>query len=135
MTYFVGYIAILVTFVVADMAWLSIMTPRLYRPILRDILISSVNLPPGIIFYLLYPLGLLVFVVSSAFKSGSIETAIVYGALFGFFTYATYDLTNYATLRNWTLQLTLADVAWGTILAAIASAAAFWVVSKLIGVG
>ena len=135
MTYFVGYIAILVTFVVADMAWLGIMTPRLYRPTLGDILISSVNLPPGIIFYLLYPLGLLVFAISPAFKSGSIETAIVYGALFGFFTYATYDLTNYATLRNWTLQLTLADVAWGTILAAIASAVAFWVVSKLIGVG
>ena len=73
--------------------------------------------------------------MSPALKSGSIKTAILYGALFGFFTYATYDLSNYATLRNWTLQLTLTDVAWGSILAAIASAAGYWVVSRLIGVG
>ena len=58
-------------------------------------------------------------------------TAVIYGALFGFFTYATYDLTNYSTLRNWTVQLTLIDVAWGTFLAGITSAVAFWVVSKV----
>ena len=135
MIYFTGYIATLLTFAVVDMAWLATMTPRFYRPTLGDILISGVNLPPAIVFYLLYPIGLLVFAMNPALKSGSIKTAIVYGALFGFFTYATYDLSNYATLRNWTLQLTLADVAWGTILAAIASTAAFWLVSKLIGVG
>lgn len=135
MIYFTGYIAALLTFAVVDMAWLATMTPRFYRPTLGDILISGVNLPPAIVFYLLYPIGLLVFAMNPALKSGSIKTAIVYGALFGFFTYATYDLSNYATLRNWTLQLTLADVAWGTILAAIASTAAFWLVSKLICVG
>jgi uncharacterized membrane protein len=135
MIYFTGYIATLLTFAVVDMAWLATMTPRFYRPTLGDILISGVNLPPAIVFYLLYPIGLLVFAMYPALKSGSIKTAIVYGALFGFFTYATYDLSNYATLRNWTLQLTLADVAWGTILAAIASTAAFWLVSTLIGVG
>jgi len=59
-------------------------------------------------------------------------TAAVYGALFGLFTYATYDLTNYATLRNWTLQLTVVDVAWGTILGAVTSIATVWVVSKLV---
>ena len=135
MIYFTGYIATLLTFAVVDMAWLATMTPRFYRPTLGDILISGVNLPPAIVFYLLYPIGLLVFAMNPALKSGSIKTAIVYGALFGFFTYATYDLSNYATLRNWTLQLTLADVAWGTILAAIASTAAFWLVSKLTGAG
>jgi uncharacterized membrane protein len=60
-------------------------------------------------------------------------TAVVYGALFGFFTYATYDLTNHATLRNWTLQLTLIDIAWGSILGAMASAAGFWAAIKLTG--
>lgn len=59
-------------------------------------------------------------------------TAAVYGALFGLFTYATYDLTNYATLRNWTLQLTVVDVAWGTILGAVTSTATVWVVSRLV---
>jgi uncharacterized membrane protein len=57
--------------------------------------------------------------------------AAVYGAMFGYFTYLTYDLSNYATLRNWTLQLTLVDVAWGTILAATSSVVTFWVVSKI----
>ena len=135
MTYLIGYISILLTFVVIDAAWLATITPRFYRPTLGDILISGVNLPPAIIFYLLYPIGLLVFAMNPALKSESINTAILYGALFGFFTYATYDLSNYATLRNWTLQVTLADVVWGTILAAIASAVGYLVVSKVIGVG
>ena len=134
-TYVTGYVAALLTFFLADMVWLATMAPRFYRPTLGDIAISGVNLPPAIAFYALYPVGLLIFVILPALKSGSVTTAVVYGALFGFFTYATYDLTNQATLRNWTLQLTLVDVAWGTILAAITSAVVFWVVSKFVGVG
>ena len=135
MTYVTGYVAALLTFFLADMAWLGMMAPRFYRPTLGDIAISGVNLAPAMVFYALYPVGLLIFATSPALKSGSMTTAVVYGALFGFFTYATYDLTNYATLRNWTLHLTLVDVAWGTILAAITSAMTFWVVSKFVGVG
>ena len=135
MTYVTGYVAALLTFLLVDMAWLGIMAPRFYRPTLGDMAISGVNLPPAMVFYALYPVGLLIFATSPALKSGSITTAVVYGALFGFFTYATYDLTNHATLRNWTLQLTLVDVAWGTILAAITSAVTFWVVSKFVGAG
>jgi uncharacterized membrane protein len=133
MTYVTGYAAALLTFFLADMAWLGTMAPRFYRPTLGDIAISGVNRAPAMVFYALYPVGLLIFATSPALKSGSITTAAVYGALFGFFTYATYDLTNYATLRNWTLQLTLVDVSWGTILAAITSAVTFWVVSKFVG--
>jgi uncharacterized membrane protein len=135
MTYVTGYLAALLTFFLADMAWLGTMAPRFYRPTLGDIAISGVNLAPAMVFYALYPVGLLIFATSPSLKSGSITTAVVYGALFGFFTYATYDLTNYATLRNWTLHLTLVDVAWGTILAAITSAVTFWAVSKFVGVG
>ena len=131
MTYVAGYIAALVTFVAVDMVWLGITAPRFYKPTLGDIAIAGVNLPPAIVFYAIYPIGLLVFVINPALKSGSMTTAAAYGALFGFFTYATYDLTNYATLRNWTLQLTLVDVAWGTILGAASSAATFWLVSKI----
>ena len=133
MTYVAGYVAALLTFLSADMAWLGTMAPRFYRPTLGDIAISGVNLPPAMVFYAAYPVGLLIFATNPALKSGSITTAVVYGALFGFFTYATYDLTNYATLRNWTLQLTLVDVAWGTILAAITSVVIFWIVSKFVG--
>jgi uncharacterized membrane protein len=135
MTYVAGYVAALLTFFFFDMAWLGTMAPRFYRPTLGDIAISGVNLPPAIVFYALYPVGLLIFATIPALKSESITTALIYGALFGFFTYATYDLTNHATLRNWTLQLTLIDVAWGTILAAITSAVTFWVVSKFVGAG
>jgi len=135
MIYFAGYFVALATFVAADMVWLGTMAPRFYRPTLGDIALSGVNLPPAIFFYLIYPVGLFIFAINPALKSGSISTAVLYGALFGFFTYATYDLTNYATLRNWTFQLTLVDVAWGTLLAAITSAIAFWVAGKLIGAG
>jgi uncharacterized membrane protein len=135
MTYVTGYVAALLTFLLVDMAWLGMMAPRFYRPTLGDIAISGVNLLPAIVFYALYPVGLLIFATIPALKSGSIATAVVHGALFGFFTYATYDLTNHATLRNWTLQLTLVDIAWGTLLAAITSALTFWVVSKFVGAG
>ena len=135
MTYVIGYVVALSTFFLADMVWLATMAPRFYRPTLGDIAIPGVNLPPAIVFYALYPIGLLIFATIPALKSGSVTTAVVYGALFGFFTYATYDLTNQATLRNWTLQLTLVDVAWGTILAAVTSAVTFWVVSKFVGAG
>lgn len=133
MTYVTGYVTALLTFLLADMAWLGTMAPRFYRPTLGDIAIPGVNLPPAIVFYALYPIGLLIFATIPALKSGSISTAVVSGALFGFFTYATYDLTNHSTLRNWTVQLTLVDVAWGTILAAITSAVTYWMVSKFAG--
>ena len=130
----VGYGVALAVFVAADMVWLGTMASRLYRPTLGDIAISGVNLPPAILFYAIYPIGLLIFAVQPALKSGSMSTAAIYGALFGFFTYATYDLTNQATLRNWTLQLTLVDVAWGTILGAISASISFWLVTKLVSV-
>lgn len=128
----VGYGVALAVFVAADMMWLGAMASRLYRPTLGDIAFSGVNLPPAIVFYAIYPIGLLIFAIQPALKSGSMSTAAVYGALFGLFTYATYDLTNHATLRNWTLQLTLVDVAWGTILGAISASITFWLVTKLV---
>ena len=129
---FAGYGVALAIFVAADMVWLGTMAPRFYRPILGDIAISGVNLPPAVLFYLLYPIGLLIFAIHPALKGASISTALIYGALFGFFTYATYDLSNHATLRNWTLPLTLVDVAWGTVLGAASATISFWLVSKLI---
>jgi uncharacterized membrane protein len=132
MTYATGYLATLVVFLIADMVWLGTMVDRIYRPALGDILAASVNFPPAIVFYLIYPVGLLIFAVLPALKTGSVATAAVYGALFGFFTYATYDLSNYATLRNWTLTVTVIDIAWGTVLGAMAAAVGCYAVVKLI---
>ena len=128
--YGAAYLATLAVFVLADMVWLSTMASRLYRPTLGDIALSGVNFPPAFAFYILYPVGLVFFAILPALRGESILMALSYGALFGFFTYATYDLTNHATLRNWTLQLTLIDVAWGSALAAGAAAAGYVVASR-----
>ena len=133
MAYGIGYLAALVAMVAADMVWLGLMAPRFYKPTLGDIMLSGFNLPPAILFYLLYPIGVVIFAVHPALKSGSVSTALLYGAMFGFFTYATYDLTNQATLRNWATSLTLLDVTWGTVLAAGVSAVSFWAVTKFVG--
>ncbi len=131
-TYIIGYTATLMTFLLVDMAWLGTMVNRIYRPALGDILSPSVNFAPAAVFYLIYPVGLLIFAVLPGLKSGSMPMAAMYGALFGFFTYATYDLSNYATLRNWTLQVTIIDIAWGTLLGAIAASVGFFAVSRTV---
>ncbi len=130
-----GYLIALVVFVAVDMTWLGVMAPRFYKPTLGDIAITGVNLPPAILFYVLYPVGLMVFAIAPALKTGSPGSALIYGALFGFFTYATYDLTNHATLRNWTLSLTAVDVAWGTVLGALTSTVSYWAISRFIPAG
>lgn len=131
MTYLTAYLSTFVVFVACDMAWLGTMASRLYRPTLGDLLLKDVNLPAGIAFYLIYPAGLVIFAILPALKSGSLAQATLSGALLGFFTYMTYDLTNQATLRNWTMQLTLVDAGWGTLLGAIAATAGFWLTTKL----
>ena len=130
MTYIAAYGATLLVFLLADMVWLGTMVSRLYRPVLGDLLLPEANLTPAIIFYLVYPLGLMIFAIVPALMSGNITTALLFGALFGFFTYGTYDLTNQATLRNWSTTLTIADMAWGSVLGGISSLAAAWIVTK-----
>ena len=131
MIYLTAYLATFVAFVACDMAWLGTMASRLYRPTLGDIMLTDVNLPAGVAFYLIYPIGLVIFAVLPAVKSGSLGQAAVSGALLGFFSYMTYDLTNQATLRNWTTQLSLVDMCWGTLLGAIAATIGFWATTKL----
>jgi uncharacterized membrane protein len=133
MPYITPYIASLVTFLVVDFAWLSTMSSRVYKPILGDVLLPKFAMMPAAVFYLLYPLGLVIFAVNPALKMGSLQTAVIYGALFGLFTYGTYDLTNQATLRNWTTTLTVIDMTWGGVLGAITAASAFFITSKLAG--
>ncbi len=127
----VNYGVTLVTFVAVDMVWLGTMASRFYKPTLGDIPIASVNFLPAVVFYALYPVGLIIFAIGPALRAGSWLNAPIYGALFGFFTYATYDLSNQATLRNWTFSLIAVDVVWGTFLGALTSTVTFWVISKL----
>lgn len=132
MPHLLSYVVALVIVGALDMVWLHTMADRLYRSTLGDIMLKSANLPAAAVFYLLYPVGLVVFAIAPALKSGSVFTALVNGALFGAFTYGTYDLSNQATLRNWTTTLTVVDVAWGTLLAATSSAGATWAVQRFV---
>jgi len=133
MIYFIAYFSILLPFGLIDAIWLSLMGPRLYKPTLGDIMLTNVNIPAAVAFYLLYPIGILVFATLPALKAGSVAPALLYAALFGALAYATYDLTNQATLRNWTLQLTLVDVAWGAIASGLAGAASYYLTRSVAG--
>jgi len=119
--YPLAYVTVTIVFVLLDAAWLTVMGPVLYKPALGDILADKVRLAPAIVFYLLYPIGIAIFAVLPALRAGSVGHAAMYGALFGLFAYATYDLTNAATLRQWTTQITLADMAWGAIATGLAA--------------
>jgi uncharacterized membrane protein len=130
MAYAVPYLCVLLIFAAIDLSWLTFMSKHLYRPTLGDILLTDVNLKAAAAFYLFYPVGLMIFAVAPALKSGDLRAAAVMGALFGMFAYGTYDLTNQATLRNWTTTLTLVDIAWGTFVSGAASVAAAWAATK-----
>lgn len=129
--YVAAYVAALLAFAAIDMTWLTTMGAALYRSTLGDILLTTVKIPPAIAFYLLFPLGIVIFAVAPALRSGSATTALAYGALFGVFTYATYDLTNFATLRNWTLKITIIDVIYGAVAVALVALIAYSVAQWL----
>lgn len=126
------YLAVAVPFVIIDLVWLKVMGERMYRPTLGHILLPEPRLWPAAVFYLLYPLGLIGLAVMPAYQDESPIRALVLGVMFGFFTYATYDLTNQATLRNWTSLLTITDVVWGTVLAGCCACSGYIVANRLL---
>ncbi|MEP9386141.1 DUF2177 family protein [Mesorhizobium sp. KR9-304] len=126
MTHLVAYVASLIVFGILDAIWLTTMSSRLYRPALGEILLDDLRIAPAVLFYFLYPIGLVVFAAMPAVRSGSAGMALAYGALFGLLAYATYDLTNYATLRIWTFQITVIDLIYGTVVAALTSVSAYY---------
>lgn len=132
-TYFVAYLSTLIVFVVIDLVWLSSMADRLYRPMLGDLLAPSFQLAPAVAFYLIYVAGLTFSAVRPGLAAGSFGTAVLHGAVLGFTAYATYDLTNQSTLRNWPAALTVADLAWGTFLSAVAAGSGQWIAERVIG--
>ncbi len=121
-SYLTAYVAAALSFTAVDAVWLSVMTSRLYRPALQGILAERVQVAPAIIFYALYILGLVIFAVAPGLAAGRWSAALWRGALFGLFTYMTYDLTNQATLRGWPVSVTAADLSWGMLASAWAAA-------------
>ncbi len=112
------YAVTFAVFFVIDLLWLGVVARDFYRKQLGSRMRNPVNWPAAIVFYLLFILGLLVFVLLPALDRSSWQYALGMGAFFGLITYATYDLTNLATLRDWPLPMTIVDLIWGTVLAA-----------------
>jgi uncharacterized membrane protein len=119
------YFATLAVFFVIDLIWLGLVSRGFYQKQLGFLLSPSPNWLAAIIFYLLFVAGLLVFVVVPGMEAGSLKVTLLRAALFGLITYATYDLTNLATVKNWPVLITLVDLAWGTTLSVIVSLLSF----------
>ena len=127
-----GYGLTALIFGLLDAVWLTKVGPKLYRPEIGELLMDGWRPAPALIFYALYMLGIQIFAVAPALEAGRWQAAALYGALFGFFCYMTYDLTNHATMKTWSLKVTLADIAWGTAATGIAAGAAAWLVLALL---
>jgi len=108
---------------VLDFVWLRTTVDPIYQPALSAVLAEKPNMPAAIAFYLVYLAGVLIFAIRPALADGDWKTALVKGALFGLFAYATYDLTNFATLKVWTLRVTVLDIGWGAVVTAAAASA------------
>ncbi|MCX6820114.1 MAG: DUF2177 family protein [Candidatus Adlerbacteria bacterium] len=125
------YAIALPVFFAIDMVWLGLVAKDFYRGQIGTLMKSDVNWTAGIIFYLIFIVGLVVFVITPAVERGSWTHALLFGALFGLVCYATYDLTNLATLKDWPLLVTIVDLAWGAVLAASVSTATYFIASKI----
>ncbi|MDZ7617598.1 MAG: DUF2177 family protein [Patescibacteria group bacterium] len=126
MLYLRVYLAAVVAFLAIDMVWLVVVARGFYRKHLGFLLADQPNWWAAGIFYLLFLAGLLVFAVMPGLQAGSLRRAVLLGGFFGLVTYATYDLTNHATVKGWPWIVTVVDMTWGTVLAASVSAIAYW---------
>ncbi len=125
MSYVLVYLVSVPVFFAIDMLWLGFVASSFYKAQLGSLL-GPVNWSVAILFYLLFLVGLIIFAIAPALQDRSIGTALLYGALFGFFTYMTYDLTNLSTIRDWPWSLSFVDIAWGTVLSAAVASITYW---------
>ncbi len=128
--FFKLYAIALPVFFAIDMVWLGLIAKNFYAKQIGYLMRPDINWLAALIFYLLFIVGLVVFVVAPAMSKNSWTHALILGALFGLISYATYDLTNLATVKNWPLLVTIVDLAWGAFLAAAVSAITFVVAKK-----
>ena len=120
-----AYLAAGIAFLIVDAIWLTTMADTLYRPLLGDKLEPQFRLAPAICFYLIYIGGVVFFAILPALQGGGLAKAALNGAVLGLVAYATYDLTNQATLKDWPLAVTLADIPWGAFVTAVGASAGF----------
>ena len=128
---FAIYFSFLIALIAIDLVWLLGVAKNLYRNEMGDLMASEPKLLAGLAFYLLYALGVCIFVIIPALSKQSWIYALQYGALFGLFCYMTYDLTNLAVVRNFPTQLAFIDIAWGSFVTALCAGFAYWVGNRI----
>jgi uncharacterized membrane protein len=126
-----SYLITFMVFLIVDMLWLVVIAKGIYQKYLGGFITDNVNWTAAIIFYFIYVVGISIFAIYPSVNKGSVYHAIMLGALFGFFKYATYDLTNLATLKGWPLPIVFIDIIWGSVISAIVSFSGFYIVKWL----
>ena len=119
------YLLTIPVFFAIDLLWLGVIAKDLYQKNLGHLLSPEVNWPAAFAFYFIYIAGIILFAVRPALADQSLFKALVWGALFGFFTYATYDLTNLATLKDWPVKIVFIDIAWGVVLCSLVASISY----------
>ena len=118
-----AYAATLVVMVAVDLLWLGVVARPAYQQGIGHLMADRPNIAAAVVFYAVFALGLMVFAVVPNAATDAWGETLLAGAMFGFFAYATYDLTNLATLKNWPIGLSMLDIAWGSALSALSAAA------------
>jgi uncharacterized membrane protein len=125
------YLLTTVAFFAVDMTWLGLVAKDLYKKQLGGLLSDQINWGAAVIFYLLFIVGIFIFVIFPAIEKNSFLHAVLMGAFFGLITYATYDLTNYATMKDWPLTIVFIDLAWGSFLTSAVSVVGYYIVKMI----
>jgi len=129
--FFKLYLISFPTLLIVDAFWLGVIAPKFYKSHIGFLMSETPNLVAALMFYLLYIVGLIVFVIQPGLDKNSLLNVSLMGALFGLVCYATYDLTNLATVKNWPVIVTVVDLIWGTVLSATISGVVYTIASKL----
>lgn len=130
MIYLKQFILTVIIFFSVDLFWLGIVAKKLYRHYIGHLMADNVVIGGAVLFYVVYIIGLLFFVINPALAKESLKYAFYAGCFFGFVTYATYDLTNLATLREWPVAIVMIDIAWGTFLCGAVSSISYLVLHR-----
>ena len=121
MKYAIAYLGTAVIFFVLDLIWLVFIAKNFYRSELGELLTEEPKMAAAAIFYVVYVLGIVIFAVLSGLRGESVLMVVLLGALFGLCCYGTYDMTNFATLKNWPLKVVVVDITWGVVLTSVSA--------------
>lgn len=121
------YLLTIPIFFAIDLVWLGVVAKSFYRDRIGHLMADEVNWMAALVFYMMYIVGIIFFAVQPALAENSWQKAAIYGAALGFLTYATYDFTNWATLKNWSPTVVFVDILWGTFLGAAVSVGSYFI--------